>query len=205
VTANILKIHLNSPHQRYVNMTVEALREGAVICYPTDTVYGLGASIRCKSALEQIYQIKKVSNSKLLSFICKDLKDVAQYAYISNTSYKLMKRCVPGPFTFILPATSKTPKKLFQKRRTVGIRIPDSTICQMLVDYLGTPIVSTSIPAGPDEILNDPEEINRRFGHQVDIILDGGILISEPSTIVDLTEGVPLIVRRGKGDTSLIY
>ena len=205
MTAKILKIYIKSPHQRYVNITVEALRDGAVICYPTDTVYGLGASISHKSALERIYQIKKISNSKLLSFICKDLKDVSQYAYISNTSYKLMKRCVPGPYTFILPATSKTPKKLFQKRRTVGIRIPDCQVCLMLVEVLGTPIISTSIPAGPDEILNDPEEIYRRFGHQVDIILDGGILISEPSTIVDLTEDIPVIVRKGKGDTSLIY
>ena len=205
MNAKILKIFIKSPHVRYVNMTVDVLRVGGVICYPTDTVYGLGASISHKSALERIYQIKKISNNKLLSFICKDLKDVSQYAYISNSSYKLMKRCTPGPFTFILPATSKTPKKLFQKRRTVGIRIPDCHVCRMLVEFLGTPIVSTSIPAGPDEILNDPEEINRRFGHQVDIILDGGKLISEPSTIVDLTGDVPQIVREGKGDISLIY
>ena len=205
MAAQILKIFIKSPHQRYVNITVGALRDGAVICYPTDTVYGLGASISHKSALERIYQIKKISNNKLLSFICKDLQDVAQYAYISNPSYKLMKRCVPGPYTFILPATSKTPKKLFQKRRTVGIRIPDCQVCRMMVEFLGTPIISTSIPAGPDEILNDPEEINRRFGHQVDIILDGGILISEPSTIVDLTDKSPRILRKGKGDTGLIY
>ena len=205
MAAQILKIFIKSPHQRYVNITVDALRNGAVICYPTDTVYGLGASISHKSALERIYQIKRISNNKLLSFICKDLQDVAQYAYISNPSYKLMKRCVPGPYTFILPATSKTPKKLFQKRRTVGIRIPDCQVCRMMVEFLGSPIISASIPAGPDEILNDPEEINRRFGHQVDIILDGGIIISEPSTIVDLTDKSPRILRKGKGDTGLIY
>ena len=116
-----------------------------------------------------------------------------------------MKRCLPGPFTFVLPATSKTPKKLFQKRRTVGVRIPKSQLCFQLVEQLGTPIISTSVPAGPDEVLNEPEEINRRLGDQIDLILDGGILISEPSTVVDLTGDEPVIVRSGRGDTSLIY
>jgi tRNA threonylcarbamoyl adenosine modification protein (Sua5/YciO/YrdC/YwlC family) len=186
-------------------MTVNALKQDAVICYPTDTVYGLGASISSHTALERIYQLKKISNSKLLSFICKDIQDVAQYAYVSNSSYRIMKRCTPGPYTFILPATSKTPKKLFQKRRTVGVRIPDCAVCRMMVESLDTPIISTSIPAGPDEILNDPQIIKNRFGNQVDVILDGGILISEPSTIVDLTDSAPAIVRAGKGDEGLIY
>jgi tRNA threonylcarbamoyl adenosine modification protein (Sua5/YciO/YrdC/YwlC family) len=116
-----------------------------------------------------------------------------------------MKRCFPGPFTFVLPATSKTPKKLYQKRRTVGIRVPDSELCRVLVEQLGSPILSTSVPAGPDEVLNDPKEIDRRIGDQIELILDGGILISRPSTVVDLTGDEPQVTRAGKGDVSLIY
>jgi tRNA threonylcarbamoyl adenosine modification protein (Sua5/YciO/YrdC/YwlC family) len=190
---------------RYVKQAVDILRNGGIISYPTDTVYGLGASIVEKSAIERIYHIKKISNSKLLSFICKDIQDVSQYAYISDKSFKIMKRCIPGPYTFVLPATSKTPKKIFQKRRTVGVRIPASKLCFFLVEQLGTPIISTSIPAGPDEVLNDPVEISRRLGDQIDLIFDGGILISEPSTVVDLTGNEPVIVREGRGDVSLIY
>jgi tRNA threonylcarbamoyl adenosine modification protein (Sua5/YciO/YrdC/YwlC family) len=205
MAAKIVKIYPDSPHQRIVRQAVEILRNGGVISYPTDTIYGLGAAINNKAAIERIYKIKKISNSKLLSFICKDIKDLSQYAYISNSSYKIMKRCFPGPFTFVLPATSKTPKKLYQKRRTVGIRVPDSELCRVLVEQLGSPILSTSVPAGPDEVLNDPKEIDRRIGDQIELILDGGILISRPSTVVDLTGDEPQVTRAGKGDVSLIY
>jgi tRNA threonylcarbamoyl adenosine modification protein (Sua5/YciO/YrdC/YwlC family) len=116
-----------------------------------------------------------------------------------------MRRCLPGPFTFILPATSETPKLLSQKRRTVGIRIPDSKLCHLLVDQLETPILSTSVPAGPDELLNDPFEIERRIGDKIDLILNGGILVSEPSTVVDLTDYEPVIIREGAGELGLIY
>ena len=116
-----------------------------------------------------------------------------------------MRRCLPGPYTFILPATSETPKRLSQKRRTVGIRIPDNILCRLLVDQLGTPILSTSVPAGPDEILNDPYEIERRVGENLDLILNGGILVSEPSTVVDLTNHEPVLIREGAGDIALIY
>ena len=186
-------------------MAVDVLKNDGIISYPTDTVYGLGASIYSKSGVERIYKIKQISNSKLLSFICKDIQEISQYAYISNTNFRIMKRCLPGPYTFILPSTNQTPKKIYQKRRTVGIRIPDNILCQNLVDKLGSPVISTSVPAGPDEILNDPEEINRRIGDQLDLILDGGILISEPSTIVDLTGIEPMIIRQGRGDAALVY
>jgi len=186
-------------------MAVEVLKADGVISYPTDTIYGLGASIRSKSALERIYTIKKITDTKLLSFICKDIKQIAEYAHISNANYKILRRCLPGAFTFILPATANAPKKLFQKRRTVGIRIPESRLCQMLTETLGIPIISTSVPAGPYEVLNDPLEIDARMGHQLDLILDGGILVSEPSTIVDLTEVVPVIIRKGRGEVSMIF
>jgi tRNA threonylcarbamoyl adenosine modification protein (Sua5/YciO/YrdC/YwlC family) len=195
VAAKMLKIYLDNPHQRYINMAADILKNDGLISYPTDTVYGLGASINSKSAVDRIFKIKQVSNTKLLSFICKDIQEISQYAQISNRNYRIMKRCLPGPFTFILPTTNKTPKLIYQKRRTVGIRIPDSALCHALVSTLGNPVISTSVPAGPHEILNDPQEIERRMGDQLDIIFDGGILISEPSTIVDLTEYDPEIIR----------
>ena len=203
--SKVLDIIADNPDQRQINLAVAILQGGGIICYPTDTVYGLGASIRNKGAIEQIDRIKKIANNKLLSFICKDLKDIALYAHVSNPAYKIMRRCLPGPYTFILPATSKAPKRLFQKRRTVGIRVPDNKLCYTLVNQLGTPIISTSVPAGPDEILNDPYEIERRIGDKIDLILNGGILVSRPSTVVDLTEFEPKIIREGAGDSSLIY
>jgi tRNA threonylcarbamoyl adenosine modification protein (Sua5/YciO/YrdC/YwlC family) len=205
MNSKVCDIIPENPDQRCIDFAVDKLRNGGIICYPTDTVYGLGASIKNKRAIEQISRIKRIANRKLLSFICKDLKDISCYAHVSNQAYKIMRRCLPGPYTFILPATSETPKRLSQKRRTVGIRIPDNILCRLLVDQLGTPILSTSVPAGPDEILNDPYEIERRIGENLDLILNGGILVSEPSTIVDLTNHEPVLIREGAGDTALIY
>jgi tRNA threonylcarbamoyl adenosine modification protein (Sua5/YciO/YrdC/YwlC family) len=203
--SKIVDIIPENPDQRYINLAVCKLKDGGVISYPTDTVYGLGASLRNNRAIEHINRIKKVVNKKLLSIICKDLKDIALYAYVSNRAYKIMRRCLPGPYTFILPATNETPKRLSQNRRTVGIRVPDSALCQALVETLGFPLINTSVPAGPDEILNDPYEIERRIGNELDLILNGGILISEPSTVIDLTGAEPQILRKGAGDLSLIY
>ena len=205
MNSKVIDIIPGNPDQRYIDLAVNNLRNGGILCYPTDTVYGLGASIKNKGAIEKISKLKKISNSKLLSFICKDLKDISYYAHVSNHAYKIMRRCLPGPYTFILPATSETPKVLSQKRRTVGIRIPDSRLCQILVDQLEVPILSTSVPAGPDEILNDPYEIERRMGDKLDLILNGGILLSEPSTVVDLSGYEPIVIREGAGDLGLIY
>lgn len=198
-------VYPQNPHQRVINKTVQVLKEDGVIIFPTDTIYGLGAAISSKKGIERIYQIKKISSHKLLSFICADLTDLSKYAYVDNPSYKIMRRCLPGPFTFILPATKLVPKILFQKRRTVGIRIPDCELCRTIVKELGEPIISTSVPNGPDEFFNDPAEMNNRLGNEVDLILDAGIIISKPSTIVDLSRGTPEILREGAGDISLIY
>jgi tRNA threonylcarbamoyl adenosine modification protein (Sua5/YciO/YrdC/YwlC family) len=205
MNSKVVDIITDSPDQRCVDLAVEKLHGGGIISYPTDTVYGMGTSITNVRAIEQIDRIKRIVNKKLLSIICKDLKDITQYAYVSNQAYKIMRRCLPGPYTFILPSTSQTPKRLSHKRRTVGIRIPDNALIQSLILTLGSPLINTSVPAGPDEILNDPYEIERRIGNDLDLILNGGILISEPSTVVDLTDYAPQIIREGAGDTSLIY
>lgn len=205
LNSKVIEIIPQNPDQRCIDLAVDKLKAGGVISYPTDTIYGLGASIMNKRAFEKISSIKRIANDKLLSFICKDLKDIALYAHVSNQAYRIMRRCLPGPFTFILPATNETPKRLFKNRRTVGIRVPDSKLCHTLVDQLGVPILSTSVPAGPDEIINDPYEIERRFGDRLDLILDGDILVSEPSTVVDLTGEEPEIIREGAGDISLVY
>jgi tRNA threonylcarbamoyl adenosine modification protein (Sua5/YciO/YrdC/YwlC family) len=198
-------VYPENPHLRVINKAVEILKDDGVIIYPTDTIYGLGASITSKKGIEKIYQIRKISANKLLSFICSDLKNLSEYAHIGNHAYKIMKRCVPGPFTFILPATKIVPKILHQKRRTVGIRIPDSALCRQIVDLLGNPIISTSVPDGADGFFTDPQEIISSMENDVDLVLDAGVIISEPSTIVDLSQDMPEIIRKGAGDISLIY
>jgi len=198
-------VYPENPHLRVINKAVEILKNDGVVIYPTDTTYGLGAAISSKKGIEKIYQIKKISSSKLLGFICPDLKNLSEYAFVNNHAYKIMKRCVPGPYTFILPATKIVPKLLHQKRRTVGIRIPDSPLCQKIVDTLGEPIISTSVPDGTEGFFTDPQEIIYSMENDVDMVLDAGILTSEPSTIVDLSKESPEIIREGAGDISLIY
>lgn len=198
------QVFSQSPHQRSVLRAVEILKNDGVIVYPTDTIYGLGASLHSREGVQRIYQIKKIATNKLLSFLCMDLKQVAQYAKMSNTAHKILRRCLPGPFTFILPATRLVPKVMFQKRRTVGIRIPDSPLCMELIEQLGSPIISTSIPDGQDSILNSPYEIDGKLNSQIDLILDAGELHSEPSTVVDLTNDEIQILREGAGDPALV-
>ncbi len=203
--AEVFHIHVHNAHDQAINRAIEWLKNDGVIVYPTDTIYGLGTSLHSKQAVERVYRIKKIASNKLLSFICSDLKQVSQYAYMSNHAHKIMRRCLPGAFTFVLPATRLVPKIMFRKRRTVGIRIPDSPLCTRIVEKLGHPILSTSVPAGADEFLNDPFQIEQQLGNDVDFILDAGVLVSEPSTIVDLTEDEIRIVREGAGDPALVY
>jgi len=198
-------VYRENPHPRVVNKAIEVLKDNGVIIFPTDTIYGLGAALSSKKGIERIYQIKKISTNKLLSFIVPDLTDLSKYAYVDNKAYKIMRRCLPGPFTFILPATKLVPKLLFQKRRTVGIRVPDCPLSREIVKELGEPIVTTSVPSGPDDFYTDPVEMLKKYENGVDLFLDAGVIISKPSTIVDLSQDVPEIVRVGEGDVALIY
>jgi tRNA threonylcarbamoyl adenosine modification protein (Sua5/YciO/YrdC/YwlC family) len=202
----VIKIHSENPEPRHIANAAETLRAGGVIIYPTDTVYGLGCSIEDKDAIQKIYLIKRQREDKPFSFVCSDLKHISEYAHVSTPAFKIMKRLIPGPYTFILPAAKMKhlPTILVSKRKTVGIRVPDSKITQAIVKELGHPILSTSVSTESGELLNDPESIIAKFRNSVDKIIDGGVLTSEPSTVIDLTNEEPEIVREGAGDASML-
>jgi tRNA threonylcarbamoyl adenosine modification protein (Sua5/YciO/YrdC/YwlC family) len=199
----IITINPKNPQPRLIRKVVEILENGGVIGYPTDTIYGLGCDLFNPEAIRKIHRFKKSDGKKPLSFICSDLKDISRYAYVSNYAYKTMKRLLPGPYTFILNATKLVPKIAMTKQKTVGIRIPDNKICLNLVRELGHPIISTSVYRPDEGLYNDPTEIEERFGKQLDLVIDGGLIVAEHSSIIDLTDDFPKIVRKGKGDVSL--
>jgi tRNA threonylcarbamoyl adenosine modification protein (Sua5/YciO/YrdC/YwlC family) len=197
-----LTINNQNPQLRLIRKAVEILRGGGVIIYPTDTVYGLGCDLFNKKGIEKIYEIKKRNKKQPLSFVCADLKDISRYAIVSDYAYKTMKRLLPGPYTFVLNASRLVPKIILPKRQTTGIRVPNNEICLALVRELGQPIISTSVKTEEGELLNNPEEIKGKVGHWVDLIIDGGILVSEPSSVISLVDDRIEVIRKGKGDVS---
>jgi tRNA threonylcarbamoyl adenosine modification protein (Sua5/YciO/YrdC/YwlC family) len=200
-----LKVHPANPQGRHIAHAVEVLQRGGVIIYPTDTVYGIGCSIHDTRAIERIYQIRNQDRTKPFSFICSDLSHIAEYAKVSNSAYRLMKQLIPGPYTFILPASrmKQLPKSLISKRKTVGIRVPHNSICREIVKELGHPILSASVTGDhKGDIIIDPELIKRQFEDTVDLILDGGNSLNEFSTVLDVTNEQPVVVREGAGDVS---
>jgi tRNA threonylcarbamoyl adenosine modification protein (Sua5/YciO/YrdC/YwlC family) len=199
------ELHPENPQQRYLNKAVEVLKNGGVIIYPTDTVYGLGCDIFNREAVERIYMIKNDTGTKLFSFLCADLKDISKYAKVSNFAYRSMKKLIPGPYTFVLPAAKEVPKILWTKRKTVGIRVPDNTIARTLADELGNPIISTSATTRKGELLYDPLEIRTVFNNSVDLMLSMGALSGVPSSIIDLSGSEAEIIREGSGDLSIFY
>lgn len=196
------ELHPDNPQLRYINKAVSVLREGGVIIYPTDTVYGIGCDIYNKEALERIFSIKN-DGSKLFSFICSDLKDISKYAKVSDYAYKTMKHLLPGPYTFILPAAKLVPKTLWSKRKTVGIRVPNHPITLTLVKELGNPIISTSTTNRKGDLIFYSSEIRSIFQNQVDLMLASGNLSGDPSSVVDLSDEAPEVIREGAGDVSL--
>ncbi|GAB4150201.1 MAG: L-threonylcarbamoyladenylate synthase [Ignavibacteriales bacterium] len=199
------ELHPVTPQVRYIHKAVDILKDGGIIIYPTDTVYGLGCSIYAKDALEKIYMIKNEAGTKLFSFIIPDFKDISKYAKVSDYAYKTMKKLLPGPYTFVLPAAKEVPKKLWTKRKTVGIRIPDHQIALTIAKELGSPIVSTSVTTRKGELIYEPSEIQAKFDYQVDLMLSVGILNGKTSSIVDLSKETPEIIREGAGDVSIFY
>jgi len=200
----ILTINPKNPQIRLIRKVVEILKEGGVIGYPTDTIYGVGCDLFTPDAVRKIHRLKKAQKNKPLSFICSDLKDISQYACVSNQAYKIMKRLLPGPYTLILKATKLVPKIALTKQNTVGIRIPHNKICLALVKELGHPIISTSVYRPDEGLYNDPAEIEERFGKQLDLVIDGGVIVAEHSSILDLSGDYPEVIRKGKGDVTLL-
>jgi len=198
----LIRIHPINPQERIIRQVVDVLKQGGIIIYPTDTIYGLGCDIYQHKAVERICRIKKVQPEKAnLSFICYDLSDLSQYARQLDTPvYRTLKQYLPGPYTFILKASKEVPKILKTKKDTVGIRVPDNRIARCIVKELGNPILSATLPGDFVEDYTDPEIINDRFGKQVDLVIDAGIGGMIPSTIVDFTQPEPEVLRLGAGE-----
>lgn len=196
---NRLSIHPENPQGRHLKTAANILREGGLIIYPTDSIYGLGCDLFNKRAIEKIYQIKGNDKRKYLSFICSDLKNISRYAHVPNAAYKVMRHLLPGPYTFILNATREVPKVLLEKRKTVGIRVPDNRVCQGLLAEFGSPVISTSACLPEQDYMGDPDLIESTFLNRVELFLDAGQGGVEPSTVIDLTGDEPLLVRKGKG------
>lgn len=196
----ILQVNTIHPQPRHIGRIADVLRGDGVIVYPTDTVYGLGCDIRSKKALERVRRIKRIDNKRHLSFVFADLKTISQYAQVSDNAYKILRRYLPGPYTFVLKATRLVPRIVLTKRNEVGIRIPDNRICQALVAELGNPILSSSVRMPDDQLLDDPREIDNIYKGQVDLVVDGGVFLPEPSSIISLLEDEPQVLREGKGD-----
>lgn len=200
----IIKINPKNPQPRFIRKVVDVLKEGGVIAYPTDTIYGLGCDLYQKDAIERVHQLKKHSKNKRLSIICADLKDISNYAHVPDYAYRIMRSLIPGPYTFILEATKLVPKIMLTNQKTVGIRVPDNTISLALVQELGHPIITTSVIKPDESLYSDPEEIDQMFGKALNLVIDGGIIVAMHSSIVDLTDDFPRVLRAGKGDVSFI-
>lgn len=203
--APLLVLDEYSPNPRKIQKAAESVANGGVIAYPTDTVYGIGCDLTNRKAIDRIYRIKGLDRGHRMSFICPDMSTVGQYVQVSDFAYRWLKRLLPGPYTIVLPATRMVPKILLEKRREVGIRIPDNQTCIDLVKALGRPLI-TSSATDPEtrEILIDPEVVRDRLGHQLDLVLDGGLLTNEPSTVISLIDNEIEILREGKGPTDLL-
>jgi len=198
----LLELNPINPQTRLISKIVDVLEKGGVIAYPTDTTYGIGCSMMSKRGIERIYSIKQREKSKPFSFICSDLSDIARYARVSNYQYKVMKRYLPGAYTFVLNATNIVPGLLVTKQKTVGIRIPDNKICLAIVQALGHPIITTSANRSGEEPIGDPMTVDHEMGKLLDLVVDGGILTAAVSSVVSLIDDTPIVLRKGVGDVS---
>ncbi|MGQ0658098.1 MAG: L-threonylcarbamoyladenylate synthase [Chromatiales bacterium] len=201
-----LTIHPQNPQPRLIDRAVEVLRAGGVLVYPTDSCYAFGCQVGDKNAQERIRRIRRLENSHHFTLICRDLSQLATYAQVDNPAYRQMRSLTPGPYTFLLRATHEVPRRLQNPRRkTIGLRVPDHPIVQALLAALGAPMMSTTVRLPGDELpLNEPAIIEERLGNQVDLIIDGGNGGLEPTSIIDLADKTPWIVRAGAGDVSML-
>lgn len=199
----MLEISHNTPEFPKIKQISQIIQRCGVVVYPTDTIYGFGCDIFCPDAIEEIYKIKG-KKATGFSFICPDLKEISKYALVPDHAYKIMKRVLPGPYTFVFKATKLVPRTLIPDKKTVAIRIPDNKICLELVKQVGHPIVSTSVNLSGEPNYSDPLLIEKDFGDKVDAIIDAGVIANEPSTVIDFSEGNPILIRQGKGDASFL-
>ena len=202
--AQYFVIHPETPQPRLIRQAAEIIRAGGVVVYPTDATYALGCLIGDKEALDRIRRIRGLDESHQLTLVCRDLSEIASYAKVGNAHYRLLRAVTPGPYTFILPATKQVPRRVqHPKRKTIGIRVPDNVILQALLTELGEPLMSTTLQLpGDEQPLNDPYEVRQRLEKLVDLIIDGAFGDLEPTTVVDLSEDVPRVVRVGRGDVA---
>ena len=199
-----VSINPENPQPRLIKQIVDCLQQGGVIIYPTDTTYGIGCDIFNRKAIKKIFQIKQRDQRKPFSFICNDLAEISNYAQVSNFAFKVMKRHLPGAYTFVLDATKIVPDSLSTKQKTVGVRIPENEICHAIVKELGHPLVTTSANTSGEATPQDPRDIEDSMGHLVDFVIDGGISMDEASTVISLLDDKIEVLRQGSGDTSWI-
>ncbi|MFA7555115.1 MAG: L-threonylcarbamoyladenylate synthase [Spongiibacteraceae bacterium] len=203
--SQFFQIHPENPQVRLINQAVDIIRGGGVVAYPTDSGYALGCQLGNKKALETIRRIRKLDDKHNFTLVCRDLSELGNYARVDNAAYRWIKNHTPGPYTFILKATSEVPKRLMHpKRRTIGLRVPDNAIALALLAGLNEPMMSVTLMLPGDEMpLTDPYEIRQILEHELDLVIDGGYCGMEPTSVIDLVDEVPVIVRQGLGDVSL--
>ena len=204
--AQYFELHPENPQRRLIQQAVNILDQGGLIAYPTDSSYALGCHIGDKAAMERIQKLRKLDNKHHFTLVCSDLSSIGTYAKVDNSAYRLMKTLTPGPYTFLLKATSEVPRRLMHpKRKTIGVRVPDHVITHTMLDEFGQPIMSsTFIEAGGTEALDDPELIRERYQHQLDLVIDGGPCGTEPTTVISLIESQPEVLRQGKGSVDFL-
>jgi|TARA_B110000240_G_scaffold1421_1_gene1667 tRNA threonylcarbamoyl adenosine modification protein (Sua5/YciO/YrdC/YwlC family) len=201
--SDFLQVHPSDPEDRNIKQIANVLLAGGVIVYPTDSTYALGCHIGDKGALDRIRRIRQLGDKHNFTLVCKDLSSLASYAQVHNSAYRILKAYTPGPYTFILKATPEVPRRLLHpKKKTIGLRVPDNAIAQAILEKMGEPIMSTSlILPDEDERLVDPYDMKLKIGKLVDLIVDGGVCGVEATTMVDLVDGIPVVIREGKGDS----
>ena len=202
--SRFIEIHPKDPQLRLIRQTVEILREGGIVVYPTDSCYALGCHIGDKAAMERISRIRETDRHHHFTLVCRDLSEIAKYARVNNQQYRTLKAFTPGPYTFILQATKETPKRLQnERRRTIGIRVPEHRVSQLILEELNEPLMSSTLLLPGDDLpMTDAREIQERLYHDVDAVIDGGNCGLEPTSVIDLEGPAPVIARRGKGDVS---
>jgi len=202
--ARIIEIHPQDPQPRLIAVVVNAIRNGGLIAYPTDSSYAFGCHIGDKHAMDRIRRIRRTDKNHNFTLVCSDLSEISTYARVDNWAYRLLRAMTPGPYTFILPATREVPKRLqHAKRRTIGLRVPDHALVRAVLEALGEPIMSSTLMLpGDDRPLTDPGDIEERIGHQIDLIIDAGPTGIEPTSVLDLSSGTVEVLRIGRGDVS---